>query len=77
VREANFSAGYADVMRHPWLEHLDWDAIGSGACVPAFDFEEHAQETLAALEPRRPTAREDGEDGAPPSLMRAFGEFDM
>lgn len=42
ARQAAFPAGYADVAAHPWLAQLDMAAIESGACVPNFDFEAHA-----------------------------------
>ena len=51
ARHVVYPRGYADVMLHPWLNALDWEAIGDGRCVPdSFDFAAAHAEHLDALE---------------------------
>jgi serine/threonine protein kinase len=57
-RQRSFPAGYADVKAHPWFSQLDWAAVASGACVPDFDFEAHA-DAVKSLVPPSVKARRD------------------
>lgn len=63
AREASFPAGYADVAAHEWLAQLDWPAVESGARVPDFDFEAHAERVRRLAPPRA---------GAPAHAAPAF-----